>query len=97
MAIKIDAETLRSNATTLSSYKETHDENINSIKQLIHGMCNTEVFDGATATAYLSRLESYEATMTSFSDMLDQFAQSLTTVANQFEETDNSLAGSLNA
>ena len=93
--IRIDAETLRANATTLSGYKDTHDTNITAVKQLIQNMCNSDVFDGATATAYLARIESYEATMTAFSQMLEEFSSSLNTVANTFEQTDTGLAGSL--
>ena len=95
MAIKIDAETLRDNATTLDGYKDNHDTNITAVKSLITNMCNTEVFDGATASAYLAKMQSYEATMTAFSQMLEEFSASLKTVANTFEQTDSGLAGSL--
>lgn len=93
--IRIDAETLRSNATTLNGYKETHDNNIQAVKSLIQNMCNSDVFDGATASAYLARMESFQATMDQFSQMLEEFGTSLNSVANTFEETDNSLAGAL--
>lgn len=95
MAIRIDAETLRTNATTINGYKETHDSNIQAVKTLIQNMCNTEVFDGATATAYLARMESYAATMQSFSEMLAEFSDNLNSIANTFEDTDTGLAGSL--
>lgn len=93
--IRIDAETLRANAATLNGYKTTHDDNIMAVKQLVQNMCNSDVFDGATASAYLARLESYEATMTAFSQMLEDFSTSLNTVANTFEQTDTGLAGAL--
>lgn len=94
-AIRIDAETLRANANILKGYKEAHDSNITAVKLLVRNMCNTEAFDGATASAYLTRLESYEATMTAFSQMLEDFSTSLTTVANTFVDTDTGLAGAL--
>lgn len=93
--IRIDADTLRANATTLMGYKETHDSNIQSVKALIQNMCNSEAFSGTAATAYLNRLESYEGTMQAFSAMLEEFSRSLNNVANTFEQTDTGLAGSI--
>lgn len=91
--IKIDAATLRGNANQILGYRETHDANITAVKSLISQMCNSEVFDGATASAYLAKMESYQATMVQFSQMLEDFSTSLNKVANTFEETDTGLAG----
>ena len=93
--IRIDADTLRTNAQTITGYKDTHDTNIQAVKSLIQNMCNSDVFDGATASAYLARMQSYEASMQAFSQMLEEFSTSLTSVANTFEQTDTSLAGAL--
>lgn len=97
MAIKIDAATLRSNATQLNSYRDSHDSNIQSVKAMITSMCNTDVFDGATASAYLARMESFESTMQAFSQMLLDFSTNLNRIATNFEDTDTGLASSLNA
>lgn len=93
--IRIDADTLRANANTLAGYKDSHDTNIQSVKRLVEQMCNSEVFDGATATAYLNRMHSYEATMQAFSTMLEEFSTSLNNVAENFSVLDGDLAGSL--
>ena len=95
MAIRINAETLRTNANSIKGYRTEHDNNIKAITNLINSMCNSEVFDGATASAYKAQLDSMQATMTSFSEMLENFATQLERIANNFEDTDNSLASSM--
>lgn len=96
MAIKIDAETMRSNAANLRNLRSTHDENITAIGTLIHSMCNTDVFTGEAANAYQNRYDSMQATFQNFSQMLEEFATDLDNVANNFTDTDTSLAGALN-
>lgn len=95
MAIKIDAETMRSNASTLRNLRGTHDDTINSISNLIRNMCGTDVFTGEAANAYLNSLESMQSTFTSFSELLERFAADLDSAANTFTETDTSLASAL--
>lgn len=96
MAIKIDAETMRSNAATLRNLRGTHDENITAIGNLIRNMCNTDVFTGDTANAYLNRYDSMQATFQSFSELLEEFATNLENVASNFTDIDTSLASALN-
>lgn len=95
MAIKIDAETMRSNAATLRNLRGTHDENINAIGNLIRNMCNTDVFTGEAANAYLNRYDSMQATFQNFSQLLEEFATDLDSVASNFTDTDTTLASAL--
>ena len=95
MGIKIEAETLRANANTLHGYKETHDANIQAVQNLIRSVCNTEAFDGQTASAYLARMESFQGQMNAFSEMLEDFSLKMKRAADEFESYDASLAGSI--
>jgi WXG100 family type VII secretion target len=94
MAIRVDAETLHSKAKELQNLRSTHDENIAKMRSLINGM--SDAFEGAAATAYVNRFASMESTLTSFSEMIGEFATALDSVATSFTEEDNSLANSLN-
>ena len=93
MAIRVDAETLHSKANELRNKLDTHNQNIANMKTLVNGLSGE--FTGAAATAYIDRFNSMEATFNQFSEMIENFATNLDTVANSFTEQDNSLANSL--
>ena len=93
MASRVDAETLHNKANELRSKLTTHNQNIASMKTLVNGLSGE--FTGAAATAYIDRFNSMEATFNQFSEMIENFATNLDTVANSFTEQDNSLANSL--
>lgn len=91
--IRVDAETLRGKATEIRNMKSTHDDNIARVGALIRGLSGE--FTGQAATAYIEKFESMQATLTSFSEMIESFARDLDAVAANFTEVDTSLAGSL--
>ena len=91
--IIIDAETMRSKATEISTLRDQHDQLIAQIGTIIKGM--NGVFEGAAGTAYVTQYEGMSTTFTQFSEMLLKFSTDLNKVANTMENTDNSLAGSI--
>ncbi len=93
MAIRVDAETLHTRANELRTLRSNHDENITKVKTLVQGL--TDVFEGQTATQYQNNLQEMQPTFTQFSELLEEMAKKLDTVATGFTETDTSLAGSI--
>lgn len=93
MAIRVDAETLHSKAGELRTMLSNHNDNVARMRSLVNGLSSE--FTGAAATAYIERFNSMESTFTQFSEMIENFATNLDTVANSFTEQDNTLAGSL--
>ncbi len=93
MAIRVDAETLQARANELRNYRTTHDENIGKVKSMVQALA--EVFEGQTATQYQNNLAEMEPTFTQFSELLEEMATKLDTVAAGFTETDTSLASAI--
>ena len=94
MAIRVDAETLHTKANELRNKLETHNQTIASMKALVNGLSGE--FTGAAATAYIERFNSMEGTFTQFSELIENFATNLDSVATAFSDQDTSLANSLN-
>lgn len=93
MAIHIDAEMMHDKAKELRDLRAAHDENIRRIHTLMESM--GEVFQGQAATAYANRYAEMQPVITSFSEMIEEFAVELDSVATNFTETDTGLASSL--
>ena len=95
--IKFDADQVKDKATQLRNMRSTHDDNITQMRTLITSMCNSEIFEGQAATAYLNKFESMASTFTQFSEMIEEFAARLDVAATTMTETDNALASALNS
>lgn len=91
--IKIDADTLRSKAVEIRTMKSNHDDNIARMRTLVTNLSG--VFEGEAGTAYVNQFESMQSTFTSFSEMIENFAAELDTVATNFEQLDTGLASKL--
>lgn len=90
MEIRVTPDSLRTNATTIRTYKSEYEQTINSITALVNSLNNE--FTGAAATAFMSNYESYKSTFTQFSELIESFAQKLDTTATTMEEADQTLA-----
>lgn len=90
MAIKIDAEVMRSEAQKMRQFKQQHVDAINSLKATVNALANSESFDGATATKYRTQFESLSGTFSQFEELLENLARDLEAAATKFETVDNS-------
>ena len=93
MKIIVTPEEMRSNATNIRTEKANFEQCISSMRIIVNSMSG--VFEGESATAFVSNFESYNAQFTSFGELLESFAQKLDTAANTMEETDGGLAASM--
>ena len=93
MTIRVDAETLRAKATELRTLRSTHDENIARMRTLVTNL--SDVFEGQAATAYVKRFEGMQTTFNNFSEMIEEFARNLDTVATEFENLDAGMGSRL--
>lgn len=89
MAIKIDGEVMRAEAGKMRQYKEQHINAINSLKNTVAALANSESFDGATATKYRAQFEGLNGTFSQFEEMLENLARDLELAAQKFEAADN--------
>ncbi len=93
--IQVTPEELRGKANELRTIKSDHDEAMAKMKTLIMGL--NETWKGEAQDAFVAKFESMQPTFTSFSEMVEQYAQLMDTTANSMEETDQSLSSTINS
>ena len=89
MAIKIDAEVMRAEASKMRNFKQQHIDAISSLKNTVQALTNSESFDGATATKYRTEFEGLSGTFSQFEEMLEGLARELEAAADKFVTVDN--------
>ena len=93
--IKITPDLLTGKATELRGLKASHDEAMTKMNALIMGL--NEIWTGAAQDAYIAKYESMQSTFTSFSEMLEGYAQLMDTTAAKMQEADSALATSISS
>lgn len=94
--IQVTPEMLRSKASEVRGIKSNHDQIINRITSLVTNL-NSQ-WKGAAQDAFLNKYNSFKTTtFVSFSEMLEGYAKLMDTAANQLEQTDTSLQGTVNS
>lgn len=92
--IQLSADTLRSKASDVRSYRAEHDEVMAKLKTLVYAL--NEIWKGEAQDAFLQKYESMQSTFTSFSELLEAYAKSMDTTAAEFEAKDQALKSTIN-
>lgn len=84
--IQITPESLRSKAAEVRSLKSTHDETMNRLKNLVHGLSSE--WKGEAQDAFLANFDGMQAKFTQFSEMLEGYAKLMDTAATDMQGAD---------
>ena len=93
--IQVTPEMLRGRAGDVRKNRAEHDATIQRLNQIVFGL--EDVWKGEAQTAFVERYRSMEATFKNFSEMLEGYAKLMETAANQLQETDTALKGTMNS
>lgn len=93
--IEVTPDLLNGKAQELRGIKDEHDQAMARMRTLILGL--NEVWKGDAQDAFVAKYESMSGTFTSFSQLLEDYAQLMNTAAAKLQETDASLQGTMNS
>ena len=93
--IQVTPDLLNSKANDLRGLKSQHDEAMSKMRTLIMGL--NEIWKGDAQDAFVAKYESMQATFTSFSQMLEDYAKLMNTAASKLQETDTALQATMNS
>lgn len=93
--IQVTPDLLTGKATELRGLRSQHDENMAKMRTLIMGL--NDIWKGDAQTAFVNKYEGMQSTFTQFSQMIEDYAKLMETAANKLQETDTSLAGTMNS
>lgn len=88
--IQITPELLESKASEVRGLRSNHDETMTKLRNLIYSL--NEQWKGKAQTALVNKFESMQATFTSFSEMLEDYAVKMTKSAQIMRQTDIDLS-----
>ena len=92
--IQVTPDMLRARAGDVRKNRGEHDATIQRLNQIVFGL--NDVWKGEAQNAFVERYRSMEATFRNFSEMLEGYAKLMETAANQLQETDVALKGTMN-
>ena len=93
--IQVTPDLLNGKANDLRGLKSQHDEAMSKMRTLIMGL--NEIWKGDAQDAFVAKYESMQATFTSFSQMLEDYAKLMNTAASKLQETDTALQATMNS
>jgi len=93
--IQVTPDMLRARAGDVRKNRGEHDAVIQRLNTIVNGL--SDVWQGEAQNAFVERYRSMEATFRNFSEMLEGYAKLMDTAANQMQETDQSLKGTMNS
>ena len=93
--IQVTPDLLNGKANELRTLKSNHDEAMSKMRTLVMGL--NEIWKGDAQDAFVAKYESMQATFTSFSQMLEDYAKLMNTAASKLQETDTALQATMNS
>lgn len=93
--IQVTPDLLKGKSSELRGYKAQHEEAMQKMRNLMMNL--NEVWKGDAQDALLAKYESMQSTFTNFAQMLEDYARLMDTAAEKLQETDASLAGTMNS
>ena len=93
--IQVTPDLLNGKATELRGIKDEHDQAMARMRTLILGL--NEIWKGDAQDAFVAKYESMQSTFQAFSQMIDDYATLMNTTANNMQESDASLASTINS
>ena len=87
--IQVTPELLMGKASEVRTLKSQHDETMAKLRNLIMGLNDT--WKGEAQVAFQAKFESMQSTFTSFSEMLEGYANKMDMSARELQSTDQTL------
>ncbi len=87
--IMLTPEELRISAGDIRKYKNSHEDIMNRMTNLVSSVCT--VWRGDAQDAFVAKYMGMKSTFTNFEAALENFAVLIDETANRIEQTDNSL------
>lgn len=94
MAIQVTPDELRDKAEEFRTNCDEQTDIIEDSKNLLHELVD-DGFEGATAQAFIDKFEELEPELKAAAELLSEIGDALDQAAENFEELDNEMAGSL--
>lgn len=91
--IQVTPESLRAEANSLNTLKENHKTEMNNLRRLILSL--NEQWKGAAHDAFVGKYQELQPEFQKFITLLEEHIEHMKTEANQMEEKDNTLAGTM--
>lgn len=95
MAISVSPDELRDKADEFRTNMDEQKDIISDSKSLLDELVD-DGFEGATSQAFIDKFEELEPDLTAAAELLGEIAEALDQAAENFEELDLDMAGSLN-
>lgn len=95
MAISVTPDELRDKADEFKTNMEEQKDIIADSKSLLDALVD-DGFEGATSQAFIDKFEALEPDLIAAAELLGEIADALDQTAENFEELDDEMAGSLN-
>lgn len=92
--IMLTPEELRTKAGDIRKYKNSHEDIMNRMTNLVGSVCT--VWRGDAQDAFVAKYMGMKSTFTNFEAALESFAALIEETANKIEQTDNSLGSRIN-
>lgn len=96
MAISVTPEELRDKADEFRTNMEEQKDIIIDSKSLLDELVD-DGFEGSTSQAFIEKFEELEPELNAAAELLGEIAEALDRAADNFEELDEEMAGSLNS
>ena len=93
--IQVTPDLLNGKATELRAIKDEHDQAMARMRTLILGL--NEIWKGDAQDAFVAKYESMQSTFQAFSQMIEDYAQLMNTTATSMQESDSTLASTINS
>lgn len=93
--IQITPELLHSKASEVRTLKEDHDQTMQKLTTLVHGL--SDQWKGDAQTAYVSKYDEMQSTFTNFSNLLEGYAKLMDTSADEMFGKDQDLKSTINS
>ncbi len=91
--IQVTPESLRSEANRLNTLKESHKTEMNNLRRLILSL--NEQWKGSAQDAFVGKYQELQPEFQKFIRLLEDHINHMKTEADQMEERDNALAGTM--
>ncbi len=95
MAISVTPDELRDKADEFRTNMDEQKDIISDSKSLLDELVD-DGFEGATSQAFIDKFEELEPDLVAAAELLGEIAEALDQAADNFEELDEEMAGSLN-
>ena len=91
--LRVDYEALTAAAKTLSEQGNTFEDCINTMQNVINGL--PDVWEADTSKRYVEQFEEAEPGLRQVRDMIEDMAQQMQKISDNFAQADSDMAGQM--